>query len=238
MPLHFAIASAGDRVTAFLLDSLFIFVLMIVASLGYVTTRQALEGQALQREKAEAKRKKDAEKKSDSCEDCSGCGGCCVEPTEGACRGPSPVPWLRLGLANTLALAALYLYDGRAAWTVSLARVGIGALLLGRLFSPGFWLALTGAIVATSVMIIVHRSCGRYLSAIGVSATGAAGHALGQLLAARLLIIQHEAIWQIAPLFLFFTVFSGVLTGWLATLLLERLAQHPAFQTTGAHPLN
>ncbi len=50
---------------------------------------------------------------------------------------PSPVPWLRLGLANTLALAALYLYDGRAAWTVSLARVGIGALLLGRLFSPG-----------------------------------------------------------------------------------------------------
>ena len=151
---------------------------------------------------------------------------------------PSPVPWLRLGLANTLALAALYLYDGRAAWTVSLARVGIGALLLGRLFSPGFWLALTGAIVATSVMIIVHRSYGRYLSAIGVSATGAAGHALGQLLAARLLIIQHEAIWQIAPLFLFFTVFSGVLTGWLATLLLERLAQHPAFQTTGGQPMS
>ena len=146
---------------------------------------------------------------------------------------PSPVPWLRLGLANIMTLSALYLYGGRAAWTVSLARVGIGALLLGRLFSPGFWLALTGTIVATSVMIIVHRICGRYLSPVGVSATGAAGHALGQLLAARLLIIQHEAIWQIAPLFLFFTVFSGVLTGWLATILLQRLRQHPAFQTDG-----
>ncbi len=146
---------------------------------------------------------------------------------------PSPVPWLRLGLANVMTLSALYLYDGRAAWTVSLARVGIGALLLGRLFSPGFWLALTGAIVATSVMIIVHRTCGRYLSPVGVSATGAAGHALGQILAARLLIIQHEAIWQIAPLFLFFTVFSGVLTGWLATVLLQRLRQHPAFQAAG-----
>jgi len=146
---------------------------------------------------------------------------------------PSPVPWLRLGLANVMTLSALYLYDGRAAWTVSLARVGIGALLLGRLFSPGFWLALTGAIIATSVMIIVHRTCGRYLSPVGVSATGAAGHALGQILAARLLIIQHEAIWQVAPLFLFFTVFSGILTGWLATVLLQRLWQHPAFQAAG-----
>lgn len=146
---------------------------------------------------------------------------------------PSPVPWLRLGLANIMTLSALYLYGGRAAWTVSLARVGIGALLLGRLFSPGFWLALTGTIVATSVMIIVHRLCGRYLSPVGVSAIGAAGHALGQVLAARLLIIQHEAIWQIAPLFLFFTVFSGVLTGWLATILLQRLRQHPAFQKAG-----
>jgi len=146
---------------------------------------------------------------------------------------PSPIPWLRLGLANIMTLSALYLYDGRAAWTVSLARVGIGALLLGRLFSPGFWLALTGTIIATSVMIIVHRICGRHLSPVGVSAAGAAGHALGQVLAARLLIIQHEAIWQIAPLFLFFTVFSGVLTGWLATVLLQRLGQHPAFQTAG-----
>lgn len=143
---------------------------------------------------------------------------------------PTPVPWLRLGLANIITLAALYLYDGRAAWTVSLARVGIGALLLGRLFSPGFWLALVGTIVATSAMIVLYRVAGRRLSPIGISAIGAAGHALGQILAAQLLIIQHTAIWQIFPVFLFFTVFSGILTGWLATGLLEQLRQHPAFQ--------
>jgi heptaprenyl diphosphate synthase len=143
---------------------------------------------------------------------------------------PTPVPWLRLGLANIMTLAALYLYDGRAAWAVSLARVGIGSLLLGRLFSPGFWLALTGAIVATSAMLIVYRVAGRRLSPIGISVIGAAGHALGQILAARLLVIQHAAIWQIFPLFLFFTVFSGILTGWLAAGLIEQLRQHPAFQ--------
>lgn len=144
---------------------------------------------------------------------------------------PTPVPWLRLGLANIMTLTALYLYGGRAAWTVSLARVGIGALVLGRLFSPGFWLSIAGAIVATSAMIIMYRVAARRLSPIGISAIGAAGHALGQVLAARLLIIQHAAIWQITPLFLLFTVFSGILTGWLAAGLLEQLGQHPAFQS-------
>jgi heptaprenyl diphosphate synthase len=145
---------------------------------------------------------------------------------------PSPVPWLRLGLANVMTLAALYLYDGRAAWSVSLARVGIGALLLGRLFSPGFWLALVGTIFATSAMIIMYRVGGRRLSPVGVSAVGAGGHALGQILAARLLVVQHAAIWQVFPFFLLFTLFAGVMTGWLAASLLESLQQHPAFKTS------
>lgn len=146
---------------------------------------------------------------------------------------PTPVPWLRLGLANIMTLAALYLYGGRAAWVVSLARIGIGSLLLGRLFSPGFWLAAAGVILATSAMIVVYRVAGQRLSPIGISAVGAAGHALGQILAARLLVIQHEAIWQIFPFFLFFTVFAGILTGWLACGLLEQLRRHPAFRSAG-----
>lgn len=144
---------------------------------------------------------------------------------------PTPVPWLRLGLANVMTLVALYLYDGRAAWSVSLARVGIGSLLLGRLFSPGFWLALSGTVVATSAMLIVWRVAGRRLSPIGVSAIGAVGHALGQIVAARLLVVQHPAIWQIFPFFTLFTLFAGALTGWLAASLIESLRQHPAFQT-------
>lgn len=151
---------------------------------------------------------------------------------------PTPLPWLRLGLANVMTLLALYLYDGHAAWSVSLARVGIGALLLGRLFSPGFWLALVGTIFATSAMIIMHRVAGRRLSPIGISATGAAGHALGQILVARLLIVQHAAIWQILPFFLLFSLIAGVLTGWLTVLLLKELRMYQAFQEEGRGPTN
>jgi heptaprenyl diphosphate synthase len=80
-------------------------------------------------------------------------------------------------------------------------------------------------------MIVLYRLAARRLSPVGISAVGAAGHALGQVLAARLLVIQHPAIWKIFPLFLSFTVFAGILTGWLACGLLEQLRQHPAFQS-------
>jgi heptaprenyl diphosphate synthase len=79
-------------------------------------------------------------------------------------------------------------------------------------------------------MIIVYRVAGRRLSPIGISAIGAGGHALGQILAARLLVVQHAAVWQILPFFMLSTLLAGVLTGWLAALLLEELREHPAFQ--------
>ena len=43
---------------------------------------------------------------------------------------------------------------------------------------------------------------------IGISVAGAAGHALGQILAARVLVVQHAAIWQVLPFFLL-VVFTG-----------------------------
>jgi heptaprenyl diphosphate synthase len=146
---------------------------------------------------------------------------------------PSPAPWFRLGLANILTLVALFLYGGRAAWTVSLGRVAIGSLLLGRLFAPGFWLSLGGTVLATAIMILAHRLAPRRLGPIGVSALGAAGHAFGQILVAWLLLIRHVGLWQLFPLLLLLAVVAGSLTGWVAAVLLERLGKHEAFRKAG-----
>lgn len=143
---------------------------------------------------------------------------------------PMPVPWLRLGLANVLALVALFSFGPKAAWSVNLTRVFLGALVLGRLFGPGFWLALAGCLLATLVMVTAHRLAGTRLSPVGISALGAAGHALGQMTAAWLLLVQHPGVWQLFPVFLLFAVLTGVLTGWLATALLEQLQQHAVFR--------
>lgn len=146
---------------------------------------------------------------------------------------PAPAPWFRLGLANILTLVALFLYGGRAAWTVSLGRVALASLLLGRLFTPGFWLALGGAVLATTLMTAAHWLAPRRLGPIGVSALGAAGHAFGQMIVAWLLLVRHPGLWQLFPVLLLVAVVSGVLTGWVAAVLLERLESHEAFRRAG-----
>jgi len=143
---------------------------------------------------------------------------------------PTPLPWFRLGLANVLTLVALLLYGGRAAWTVSLSRVGLGSLVLGRLFGPGFWLALSGAICATAAMVLAWRWLQRWFGPVGISVLGAVAHVCGQLLIAWLLLVRHAGLWQMFPIFLLVATLTGLLTGWLASLLLERLRQYPPFQ--------
>lgn len=146
---------------------------------------------------------------------------------------PSPAPWFRLGFANILALVALFLYGGRAAWTVTLTRIGVGSLLLGNLFSPGFLLSLSGGVLATALMTGAHAACRRWIGPVGVSALGAAGHALGQLLVAWLVLIRHDGLWQLLPFLLLFALGTGIANGVAANLLLELLRGHPAFRRSG-----
>jgi heptaprenyl diphosphate synthase len=142
---------------------------------------------------------------------------------------PSPAPWFRLGFANILTLVALFLYGGRAAWTVTLTRVGVGALVLGSLFGPGFFLSLGGGLLATALMTAAHRLAGRHLGPVGISALGAAGHATGQMLVAWLLLVRHPGLWSLFPFFLLFSLGTGIANGVAADLLLEVLRRHPAF---------
>jgi heptaprenyl diphosphate synthase len=143
---------------------------------------------------------------------------------------PSPAPWFRLGFANILALAALFLYGGRAAWIVTLARIGVGSLFLGNLFSPGFLLSLSGGILSTALMTTSQRTFGRLIGPVGVSVLGAAGHAFGQMLVAWLVLIRHDGLWNLFPFFLLFALGTGIANGVAADLLLELLRGHPAFE--------
>ena len=142
---------------------------------------------------------------------------------------PSPAPWFRLGFANILTLVALFLFGGRAAWAVALTRIGVGSLLLGNLFAPGFFLSLSGGVAATALMTGAKALAGRRIGPVGVSALGAAGHASGQLLVAWLLLVRTPALWGLYPYFLLFSLGAGIANGIAADLLLEALRDHPAF---------
>jgi len=141
---------------------------------------------------------------------------------------PNPLPWLRIGLANILALTALFLYGVRALWLVSLGRILVGSLVLGNLFSPGFLLSLSGGLLATLLMTFGFRSFAPRIGPVGVSVLGALGHVTGQLLIAWLLIVRHSSIWMMLPFFLLFALISGMVNGIAADMLIESLRKHPA----------
>lgn len=142
---------------------------------------------------------------------------------------PNPVPWFRIGLANILAVTVLFLYGIRALWIVSMARILVGSLLLGRLFSPAFLLSFSGGLLATLLMSAAYWRWRSQIGPVGVSLVGALGHAGGQLLIAWLLIVRHPAIWSMLPFFLLFSLISGMVNGLASDYLLESLSAHPAF---------
>jgi len=142
---------------------------------------------------------------------------------------PNPLPWFRLGLANIFAVTALFIYGVRALWTVNIIRILVGSLLLGNLFSPAFLLSFSGGILATMLMSAAYLLWRPQIGPVGVSVLGAVGHAGGQLLVAWLLIVRHPSLLMMVPLFLLFSLVSGMVNGLAADYLIETLLGHPAF---------
>ncbi|MCF6177777.1 MAG: Gx transporter family protein [Geopsychrobacter sp.] len=142
---------------------------------------------------------------------------------------PNPLPWFRIGLANILALTALSFYGLRAMWVLSLTRVFIGSLLIGNLFGPGFMLSFAGGLGACLMMSVGAVLLRRGIGLVGLSVLGATGHVCGQLLIAGLVVVQHQSIWLLLPVFLLFALLSGVLNGLAADFMVDYLLQHPAF---------
>ena len=88
--------------------------------------------------------------------------------------------------------------------------------------------------MAVALMAAAHRSAGTRLSPIGLSVLGAAGHAGGQVLVARVLLLRHEGVWLLLPPLLLSSLATGILTGVAAHHFLVLLRQHRSLPPTSA----
>lgn len=137
---------------------------------------------------------------------------------------PSPVPWLRLGLANIVTLITLLLYGLRAAVTVTLIRVVLASFLNGTFLGPAFLLSLGGGILSTLSMGFFASLTPRLFSATGLSLIGALFHNVTQLLLAYALFIQRiEAVLLITPLIVLLGTLTGTLNGIVSELIINNL---------------
>ena len=121
------------------------------------------------------------------------------------------IPGVKLGLANTVLLYALYLIDVPSAILLMFLKVGISGLLFG---GPAAMLySLAGGVLSLVVMILARKSKG--LSIVGVSVLGAVSHNIAQM-AVACFVVETRAILAYLPILLFAAAVTGTLTGLIA----------------------
>jgi len=133
---------------------------------------------------------------------------------------PSPIPGVKPGLANIVILLVLLQYGWRAAAWVSGLRVLAGALLLGTLFAPGFWLSAAGALVSLLVLAPARLLPSRYFGPISLSVLAAFGHIGGQLILAGLWLLPVAALLKLLPVFATAALVFGTVNGVIVARLL------------------
>jgi len=139
---------------------------------------------------------------------------------------PNPAPWIRLGLANVVALMVLSIYGIREGLMVTGLRVVLAAILLGTIFGPTFWLSLSGGIASTIIMGMVLQLFPGTFSLIGVSVIGSYTHNLVQYAVASLCIIRQPELRYLLPVLLVTALVAGITTGVSACLILGMLERH------------
>lgn len=126
-------------------------------------------------------------------------------------------PGMKLGLANGIILLTLVQLGKKEALMVSILRLLILSIFLGRLFSPAFLLGLAGALFSLLAMVLAEKTP---LSLIGVSMAGAVFHNLGQILMASF-VLDTLGVFYLLPLYLLAGLAFGLVTGFLVSLLIR-----------------
>ena len=121
------------------------------------------------------------------------------------------IPGIKLGLANTVLLYALYLLDIPSAILLMILKVGLSGLLFGGIAAMLY--SFAGGVVSLIVMILARRVKG--LSVVGVSVLGAAAHNIAQL-AVACFVVETRAVLAYLPVLLLSAAVTGVLTGIVA----------------------
>lgn len=134
---------------------------------------------------------------------------------------PVPVPGVKLGLANVVTVAAVFLLGGRQAAAILLVRILLGSVYAGLSTFP---YALAGGVCSIGAVLAVRRVL-RSNQIWIASVLGGMCHNLGQM-AAALLITQTPALVVYLPVLLISGMITGLFTGLCAQAAVSRLRSH------------
>ena len=132
---------------------------------------------------------------------------------------PVPVPGIKLGLANSVLLYALYMLGIRQTIVLMLLKSLMSWLIYMNLSAMLY--SFTDGVLSVAAMILVSRMKG--VSPIGVSALGAVFFNIGQILMAAWVLGTPQLIVTYLPVLMVSGVLTGILTGVIAKLVMKHL---------------
>lgn len=131
---------------------------------------------------------------------------------------PLGIPGIKLGLANLVVFAALYLLGSREAFLLSMVRILLAGFTFGSLYSLLY--SLAGGLLSFAVMAVCKKT--GIFSRIGVSIAGGVSHNIGQICVAAV-VFQSAGVFYYLPALLIAGLVCGALIGLLAGLVVERM---------------
>lgn len=131
---------------------------------------------------------------------------------------PGGIPGIKLGLANTVLLYAIYLLDAKSAFLLMVLKVGLSGLMYGGVSAMMF--SFGGGLCSLVMMLLMKKLGG--VSIIGVSVVGAVFHNVGQTAVAAFMV-NTAALMGYVPFLLVAAVVTGVLTGVAAKYAIQGL---------------
>ena len=130
------------------------------------------------------------------------------------------IPGIKIGLANIIIVAVLYLYGVKEAFYVSILRIIVVGLLRTGLFSTTFLFSLAGAVLSLAAMSVLKKL--NLFSIIGISIIGSIFHSIGQLLMAYVLL-KNNSVYFYLPFLTILSLFTGVFTGMISKQIVKSL---------------
>lgn len=143
-----------------------------------------------------------------------------------------PVPFItpgaKLGLANLVTVIALYtLGNNRQVFLVVILRLILSTMFGGNLSS--FMYSASGAILSYFIMVFIKNVGKDHLSIIGVSASGAVFHNVGQLLIASA-IVRNINVMLYLPVLSIAGIGTGIFIGITANYAINHMVKLPYFK--------
>ncbi len=136
---------------------------------------------------------------------------------------PKPFPWMKLGLANLATIIVLVKFGKKMAFEVLFLRILIQGMMIGTLFTPGFFISLISGIISTGAMCFLY-SLKKHISLVAISIFSALTHNIVQLIVVYFLLfrsvdIMGRSILVFVMIFLGIGVISGGIIGIIASRL-------------------